>query len=393
MSTRARGWRWQWCPLVTDSFIDSLLDLNRSDSDVAQVFLEEQLAKYEKLLQQAETRLADFKKSNIGQMPGERGDYFSRFQQEQGVLESLDFQLKLTRQRQFELERQLDGEEPVFGLTVPTQDAGGASVDSAIGRQVQEFEQELAVLRMQYTDSHPDIIRILSILEDLQEQRQKELAKAPVSRGGTLEENPVYQSMKMQLNTVVLEVVELESKRANQARIVNDLRSKIDVIPDIEARLTRLNRDYEVNKSQYDALLRRLETARMTEAAEKSKTQFSFRVIDPPAVTPSPIGPTRVLFMTVVLILSCGAGLALAVFLSFTRPVHFSIRGLEQRFGVPVLGGIQYVQSRSDVVSARRNLVAFLSSCASIFCIYGLVVTFNQAGSRFIGGLLTTLGA
>jgi polysaccharide chain length determinant protein (PEP-CTERM system associated) len=379
---------------IVDTFIEGLLVVNRGDSDVAQEFLEEQLKEYEELLSNAESRLAEFKKNNIGLMPGERGDYFARSQQEQEILNSLEFQLRLARQRQAELNRQISGETPVFGLAMPVENT--SSVDPVVARQIREFEQELAVLRIQYTDSHPDIVRINAVLEDLREQqiRQKEEQTGMVGgQGSSLEENPVYQSMKIQLNTAELKVIELQTKVADQARLVKDLRAKIDVIPEVEANLTRLNRNYEVNKAQYDALLRRLETARMTERAEQSKTQYDFRIIDPPVVSSSPVGPPRILLMTAVLFLSIGAGIALAIFLSFTRPVFFSTRVLEQRFGIPVLGAVRYVNSEAEIASARLNVISFTVSCVAVLGCYALVVVFNQAGANLIGNLLVFVGS
>ena len=372
-----------------DGFIEGLLVVNRSDTDTAQEFLEEKLKEYEALLSQAETRLADFKKKNVGQMPGERGDYFSRLQREQEVLNKLNFQLKLARNHQSELNRQLAGEEPISQFGMSDVDRG---VESTVDRQIEKFEQELADLQTQYTDSHPDIVRINSILEDLRAQKEEEKTVLQED-GGVLEDNPVYQNIKMQLSAVELELIELRAKRDNQVRFVEDLRNKIDIIPDIEANLTRLNRDYEVNKSQYDALLRRLETARMTEAAEDSNTQVDFRIMDPPTVLSNPVGPNRVLFMTFVLILSIGAGIMLTIFLSFTRPVFFSLRSLEQHFGIPVLGGIRYVTTESDIASARLNFIMFIVCIAGVLGAYGLIISLDQALAKFVAGLVTTIGA
>jgi hypothetical protein len=97
--------------------------------------------------------------------------------------------------------------------------------------------------------------------------------------------------------------------------------------------------------------------------------------------------------MTAVLVLSIGAGITLTIFLSFTRPVFFSTRALEQRFGIPVLGGIIYINSKADIASARLNLIALVVCCVAVLGFYGLVVSFDQAGAKFIGGLLTTLGS
>jgi hypothetical protein len=211
--------------------------------------------------------------------------------------------------------------------------------------------------------------------------------------GGSLNENPVFQSMRLQLSSVELKLVQFQTKRNSQAKVVNDLRTKVDIIPDIEARLKKLNRNYEVNKAQYDALLQRLESARMTEAAEKSKNKLDFRIIDPPSVTPTPVGPNRELFMSIVLILAMGAGAAFMLLMSFVRPVFFSMRELEETFGIPVLGGIKYIPSVADTAMVKKNMLFFIGSCISIFGGYGVAVIFSRPGSEFVGRIIFNLGS
>jgi polysaccharide chain length determinant protein (PEP-CTERM system associated) len=379
---------------LMDGFVDGLMKFNRSDSNSAQDFLEEKLDQYGKLLADAEARLADFKKQNIGLMPGERGDYFARLQQEQEVLRSLNFRLRLAREQKTALEQQIAGEAPTFfGIADPTSAAG---VPGSASNRIAQYEEELARLRVQYTDSHPDIVAILDIIEDIREQEAEArqlVAEDPLSenRFDSLEENPVYQSMKIQLSSIELEVIRLQSEQASQQTLVNDLREKVDIIPEIEARLTELTRNYDVNKAQYDALLQRLESARLTEAAEES-TNIDFRFIDPVDVTTFPVGPNRPLLMTGVLLLALGAGGTLAVLLSFMRPVFFSIRSLEKRFRVPVLGGIRYISSPELDSANRVRMFAFVGCLASIVAVYGVLLIFNQAGSRLVGQLIVLLG-
>jgi polysaccharide chain length determinant protein (PEP-CTERM system associated) len=382
---------------LVDLFIDGLLGENRSDGDSARGFLVTKIRDYEELLNQAERRLAEFKIENIGLMPDERGDYFARLQLEQVELDKLDLKLNVARQRQAELNRQLEGESPVFGMVSPSPAVNeSAGVGSVVGRQIMEYEQELGRLRIQYTDSHPDIVRIIGILEDLRAQRieDRQNSGGGMSRGGgSLNENPVFQSMRLQLSSVELKLVQFQTKRNSQAKVVNDLRTKVDIIPDIEARLKKLNRNYEVNKAQYDALLQRLESARMTEAAEKSKNKLDFRIIDPPSVTPTPVGPNRELFMSIVLILAMGAGAAFMLLMSFVRPVFFSMRELEETFGIPVLGGIKYIPSVADTAMVKKNMLFFIGSCISIFGGYGVAVIFSRPGSEFVGRIIFNLGS
>ena len=79
-------------------------------------------------------------------------------------------------------------------------------------------------------------------------------------------------------------------------------------MPEVEAELSRLDRDYEVNKRQYDTLLERLESAKISEQAEQSSENVKFRVIEPPTVPLKPSGPNRILLNSMVLLLALGSG-------------------------------------------------------------------------------------
>ena len=75
---------------------------------------------------------------------------------------------------------------------------------------------------------------------------------------------------------------ELRGQMAAQQGAVADLRSRVNAIPEIEAELARLNRDYEVNKEQYDTLLQRLESAKISQQADQNTENVKFRIIEPP---------------------------------------------------------------------------------------------------------------
>jgi hypothetical protein len=68
---------------LLDNFVEGTLSGNRTGANEAQSFLVRQIADLEKRLSEAEARLAEFRKRNVGMLPGEsRGDYFSRLEAE-----------------------------------------------------------------------------------------------------------------------------------------------------------------------------------------------------------------------------------------------------------------------------------------------------------------------
>ena len=114
-------------------FIEGGLSGKREDSAGAQDFLDQQIAEYEKRMAEAENRLAMFKQKYLGALPGESGGYYERLDQAKQDLSTAQLQLKEMENRRDELQRQVDGEEPVF----MSSGAGAVAVSSPLDARIQ----------------------------------------------------------------------------------------------------------------------------------------------------------------------------------------------------------------------------------------------------------------
>ena len=324
------------------NFMQNSLTADRSDSVQAQKFIGGQIAVYEKRLVEAEERLAEFKKRNVGVMPGEGGDYFVRMQTAQAALQALEGQVSSVAQRKSELERQLEGEEPSFGLADPGKGMGGGG-STSVDATISTFEAQLAKLRLQFTDKHPDIVNVNKTLEDLYRLQAEERARDRSSAGGSsastaLKMNPVYQDMRMALSRAEVELAGLRSQLGEKRAAVGYLRRMIDTIPEVEAQLNRLNRDYEVVKRQHDTLLQRLESARLANQVQQDSESVVFDVLEPAREPLTPASPNRNLLNLFVLFAGLGAGAFLAFALNMLDPVFYSSTQLKNALAIPVFG-------------------------------------------------------
>jgi len=100
----------------------------------------------------------------------------------------------------------------------------------------------------------------------------------------SLDMNPVYQNLRLSLSQADADLAAIRGQMQAQQALIGELRGRVEAIPEVEAELARLNRDYEVNKQQYDTLVQRLESAKISEQAEQSADNVKFRVIEPPIV-------------------------------------------------------------------------------------------------------------
>jgi hypothetical protein len=146
--------------------------------------------------------------------------------------------------------------------------------------------------------------------------------------------------MKISLSQTDAELAELRGQIGAQQQAVAALQGRVDAIPEVEADLLRLTRDYEVNKRQYDELLQRLESAKISEQADQNTEDVKFRVIEPPVLPLTASGPPRAMLSTLVLLGSLGAGLLLGFILQQARPVFSTREALRQVTGLPVIGAV-----------------------------------------------------
>lgn len=361
---------------VLDSFVEGSLSETRTDSDIARRFIDQQIAAYEHRLNEAERRLADFKRENVGMLPGERGDYYSRLQQAQAQLRETELSLREAEQRRDEIQRQLTGEEPTFGIMGP--ERAMRSVDPALEARIQALQQRLDELSLNFTDRHPDIRSIKRKLEDFKQQRQDAIAAQAGAAGpafvqGDLDANPVFQQLRMAKSNADIDVSSLQVRVDEQRRRVEELQRLVDTIPQVEAELKRLNRDYSVNQENYVALLQRREQAAMSQDVEDQGEQVQFRIIEPARLPRSPSAPNRPALITGVLVLGLGAGGGLAFLLSLLRPVFDDRRTLNHVTGFPVLGNV--VLHRNEAQRNRERFELAGLAAGSLLLIVAYVAT------------------
>lgn len=342
---------------LLDSFVEDTIDVKRQDTGNAQRFLEEQISQLEVKLRDAEERLASFKKEHVGMMPGEEGDYYERLQLAMQRLDKLRDEARVAQDRRDALARSIEGEEPTFGLM--NQMAESAS---PLAGQIAEMHKRLESLLLQYTEKHPEVVALKERIATLEQQRRTEKSAALPSAKtselmaiNSLDQNPVYQRMKIQLKEAEVSLSETRSKMTQAEGEVGRLRASVNTIPEVEAQLARLNRDYDVNKAQHSKLLQSLESARLSEDVEQSRDDVRFRIIEPPVAPLRPVTPNRPLFVVIVLLGAIGAGGGLAFLLHQLNPVFATRHALRESLGLPVLGSISLALTNAQLAVERRS--------------------------------------
>ena len=352
-------------------FVENTLGQGRADTDAAQGFLNQQIKEYEQRLRAAEDRLAEFKREHVGMMPGEGQDYYKRLETALTELQQARLQLRELENRLAVQQRQLeDFQEQSSDYTL--YGTGESPERSSIDARVRSLEQQLDELLLRYTEKHPDVIEIKGLISKLEQKRAQ--IEPPSAETGQ-QANPVYQQLRIMIGETESQIASLEVRVREYEERVAGLREMIDTIPKVEAELARLNRDYNVNKANYEELLERRESARLSKQADITADDVKFRVVDPPRVPLEPSGPPRIMLMSIVLLGAFGVGGGLGFLIYQIRPSFEDARLLKELTGYPVFGSVCMVYTDEYLKKRRLALACLVVTTLGLLCLYGLVVT------------------
>ena len=377
---------------VLKSFVSQSVGEARADADVAQKFLQSQIADYEKRLTDAESRLAAFKKKNIGSMPDDRGGYFQRLQTEMATLDQLRASLNVAIRKRDELRNKLLGGAGTVGTPAPD----SAVVETSVDGRIRDAKGKLEEMLLKYTDEHPDVIALRETIARLEDQRRQEI-EALRSNAGALgapraTTSLVAQNLQIALNQAEVDVTTLQSQVADHSAQVADLRAHVNTVPEVEAELARLNRDYDVTKSEYERLLQRLESAKLSDAADRVD-DVKFRVLDPPVRALIPTKPHRALLMLGVLAAALAGGVGLAWLLAQIRPVFVHPRELGRFKDVPVFGVISAAVGDAAAVDERRELRGVATAVGGLVAGTALLVILYPSLESLVRALFSARGS
>ncbi|MBU2883709.1 chain-length determining protein [Psychrosphaera sp. B3R10] len=353
-----------------DKFVESSLGQNRQDSDTASKFLDEQLEEYSQRLSAAEQRLATFKKQYGDMMAGSGSGYYQEVSNLKSRIEAIDLEIS-------EKSTQLQSLKDKFSSSTNIDNKSEHSnIATQYDARIKQLQANLDDLQIRFTDKHPDVVQTREKLDHLVNLRKTEIEELMTSvadgqvASGTLSENAIVQDLSIAMNNLDSNIASLTVRRQSFKEKLDELDQKLDLIPDIEAKQSALNRDYGITKGKYEELLSRKESADLSRKADMSAEEVKFRIIEPPMVPLQPTGPKRLILYTVVTILGFVAGIAVAFLVSQLNPVVVSANALTELTNRPVFGMVTDIHLEDVKKRDKKRLYVFIASSVVVFGMY-----------------------
>ncbi|MEO8152850.1 MAG: XrtA system polysaccharide chain length determinant [Rhizobacter sp.] len=330
---------------LVNLFMDSGNDSKQRDSQEASRFIDEQIKSYELKLVESENRLKDFKLRNFGVSGVSGQDYFARMAALTDDVSKLRMNLSAAEQSRDALKRELASEDPQLPADT-VMPAVAAPAQSEVDARLDSQRRQLDDLLRRYTDEHPDVVAARRMIGQLEQQKRQQEADArakavasgrnPRSAGN----NPVFQRLRISLAEAEANVASLRSQLTGQSERLDQVKATASKVPQAEAELAQLNRDYDILRKQYDQLVVKREAASLGVKIDQSKNMAEYRIVEPPRVPPKAVFPDRQVLAALAMLLAIAAGVASTFGMSKLSPTFDSSEALQALIKQPVLGAV-----------------------------------------------------
>ncbi|MBV7257112.1 chain-length determining protein [Pacificimonas sp. WHA3] len=367
------------------SIVDNLLQIfmeenvtaDRDDINEAIRFFEDQLAQRERELEASEKRRAEFEEKYLGQLPGE-GNISERLSGARVELADVQLELAQARSSLAALTGQLGGTPRTMGGGVSRSGIAPGIITPARQR-ANVIEEQISQLRAAgRLEGHPDVVLARQQLARLEVDAAREEAELKESGGGFIpSSNPAYINLQSMILEKRSQVAALGARASRLQAAITDLEVKQQEQPGIAAEQARLNRDYNVLRRQYEALLESREEIRLQSDVQTQTQQVRFSVVDPPSQPREPVAPNRPVLLSLVFVAALGAGIAAAFLASQLRASFVTAGQLESQFDVPVVGSVSEIVTEADRAQNRVRLAGFTVLSLGLVAIYGALLLYE----------------
>jgi polysaccharide chain length determinant protein (PEP-CTERM system associated) len=368
-------------------FVESSLGQTRQGTSTATTFINEQIKTYETKLEEAETRLKEFRLKNLTLAgTGEGKDAAAHIADISGQLERARLEYREAVNARDAAKAQLDAERAGNRTQTTTQSLLQESTTNVatpeLDARLADQRRNLDALLQRYTDQHPDVIATRKLIKDLEEQRKRELAelrKAAVATpsvnltqgGGSL----ATQELVRILATTEVQVASLRARVDEYSSRYSQAMAALKTAPQVEAEAAQLNRDYAINKKNYEDLVQRREQASISGELDVASGVADFRVIDPPRANPKPVAPNRLLLLAGAMAAALGIGVFTTFAASQLRPVFHDANDLRARVELPILGVVTRLVTDADRARLRVDLIRFSAGAGGLLAMFAVALT------------------
>jgi uncharacterized protein involved in exopolysaccharide biosynthesis len=338
---------------------------------------------------QLESKLADFKRANAGQLPELTEVNMSMMDRTESSLTANDMQSRSLRQERVFLAAQLEQQrsqgpdsgsvrqlEDQYQRMRSTYDEGHPDM-IALRRQIDSMKygtsagsgtslrSQLAVkkstlteARQRYGEDYPDVKKLQRDIATLEARiKSGERGDIEMSDG-----TAVGMQLRTQINAIDSQLASLAAQNAELRAKMSGLERNVTAAPQVEREYSNATRDLTIAREKYEQLLNRQMDAEVSESAIVGGRVDEFRLIQSPMLPAMPAKPQRLAILLIGLVAAVVLALTATVGAEALDPKVRGARDVRDLLGVSPLVAVPTIRNSR---SRRRNAWRFAAASAS----------------------------
>ncbi|MGC9002635.1 MAG: GumC family protein [Dictyoglomus sp.] len=296
---------------IANTYVEALSNINASlgvyTAKRTKEFLEKQIERVKKDLEQAENRLKEFQEKNlIFDVNDEAKAVVDALAKLESEKQMTSITLKVEKENFENLKRALINQQRIQqkDLLAITSLTATSTVLSDLRNKLISQESELALLSVDYGPEHPKVISMKYAIEETKRVIRDELDRIYKA----INNSSLYELFSLQMDIFVN-----ESKLKALSDVIDEYQKRLSNLPELGLTLSKLLRDVKVQETIYTMLLSQYEQAKIDETKETAVVS----VLDPTVPSSKKSKPSTVLNVLIAGVSSIFLGIFLAFFLNF----------------------------------------------------------------------------
>jgi polysaccharide chain length determinant protein (PEP-CTERM system associated) len=299
-------------------------------------FLETELNNLRNTLEKQEAAIAEFRRQHMGALPEQLTSNLASKEKANQELKVVNESLETAMAKKTALNKLMN--ETKEGDTISS--------------RLAELRRQLSDLMTRYKETYPDVIMTKQQIGQLEALQRDGLASP---------EDPAILAgregggLQKQLGELNFTIDSLKRKHKDLESQIGEYDQRITETPRREQEMMILMRDYDNLKKNYQVLLDKRLNNTLSENVQSEDPGGRLRIIDPAYLPAKPFrpDPLRVMLMSLVIGVGCGAGIVLLLEYSdasFRKP-----EDVERALGLPVLAAIPMFPAKEIATIIRKQ--------------------------------------
>ncbi|WP_293728006.1 GumC family protein [uncultured Phascolarctobacterium sp.] len=330
--------------LLVNGFLSRLTDLVRGEQKTTRLFIEERVKSSKQELNDAETKVTEFKKENNVLSPDD---------QIKMAADKLSLVDKLRAENQVALEAAKARNSAVSGqLQNNSASIADNNVITAYQKRLAELEAERIDYLDKYTEKHPKVVEVNREIAGLRRSMDEEINK--IASLQTSSTNQVHQGLLADKFKSEAELNVAQSNLNTISQLEERYNKDVQVLSETEQQYLSLLRDARVAQEIYVMLAKRLEEAKVAEVAVSTEVQ----VVDNPTLPEKPVKPKKALTLVLSFLLGLFGSSGFVIARELMNRTIKTSDDVETYLGLPVLAQVPSNESLNEAKEVE-NLSAW----------------------------------